>query len=291
MTMTPQPSSTRTPTPQTSDEGPHAADPADLAHRRRRVKGIVNLRDLGSIPVAGGRIASGLLYRSAGLNRLRPESFADFTALGIERVYDLRTGPERDHAPDKHPAGVSLSVCDVLADSEHSAAAHTGSASQDPAQVARFLRAQPEGAYLKRSYRDFVILPSARRAYRELFTALAAPEAGGAALFHCTAGKDRTGWAAASLLLLLGADPDDVLADYLATNVDYLPRQEGYLERAEAQGIPRDLLLPMLEVRPEYLETSLAQVRQDFGGIRGYFVDGLGLADDTLERLGERFVS
>lgn len=87
------------------------------------------------------------------------------------------------------------------------------------------------------------------------------------ALIHCTTGKDRTGWAAAALLLFLGASEDAVFADYLETNKILLPMFAPLLERFEAKGIDPTLLEGVLGVRREYLEASMAELAQVHGSI------------------------
>uniref|UniRef100_UPI0025B8139D tyrosine-protein phosphatase n=1 Tax=Brevibacterium sp. TaxID=1701 RepID=UPI0025B8139D len=96
-------------------------------------------------------------------------------------------------------------------------------------------------------------------------------------LFHCTTGKDRTGWAAAAALLLLGVDEEDVFADYLLTNRDLLPAFQGLFEQFTAAGGDPEILKPVLGVDPSYLHAALDEMRRHFGSIHGYFSDGLGL--------------
>ena len=133
-------------------------------------------------------------------------------------------------------------------------------------------------------------LPSALRAYRAFYRSLLDEDRHGAALFHCTTGKDRTGWAAATLLTLLGVSEADVYDDYLQTNVDLLPALEPVLQRAEAQGVERELLLPVLGVRESYLAAAFAQMREQFGSIQEYAHEGLGLSAGDERRLRELFL-
>jgi protein-tyrosine phosphatase len=179
---------------------------------------------------------------------------------------------------------------DVLADSSTDVAAGVGQLAADPVALAATLGDGRGAALMAESYRNIVSLPSARAAYRAFYLDLIDPSRTGAALFHCTTGKDRTGWAAASLLLLLGADETDVRADYLQTNTDLLPALQPVLDAAAAKGVDPDLLLPVLGVRAEYLETALAEAVDRYGDVRGYALDGLGLSVSQLEALRERFV-
>lgn len=143
------------------------------------------------------------------------------------------------------------------------------------------------------TYRDLVTLPSALTAYHGLLTGLLlSVEKGSApALFHCTAGKDRTGWAAAAFLLMLGADEGTVFEDYLQTNADLLPAWEPMLARAEAAGLERDQLLAAMGARPEYLRAAIEQVNESFGSITGYATTGLGLTEADLDRLRQTYLA
>ena len=98
------------------------------------------------------------------------------------------------------------------------------------------------------SYREFVSLRSARHKYRKLFLSLADQEML-PALFHCTTGKDRTGWAAAALLTLLGVPKDVVVEDYLRSNDYILPMYQGVIDGAVANGIEKEIPLSILGVK------------------------------------------
>ena len=117
----------------------------------------------------------------------------------------------------------------------------------------------------ERGYREIVSLPSALSAYREFFTAIA-QDAHRPALFHCTTGKDRTGWAAATTLLLLGVThEEDVLYDYELSNRDLLPAMKPLFEHFRAAGGNPRLLEPVLGVDPDYLRAALDEMKQRFG--------------------------
>ena len=92
--------------------------------KRIDIPSVPNLRDLGGYAVAGGgRVRTGLLYRSVELNHLQGEDLDAFAALGIRAVFDLRTAAERSAEPDVVPEGAELIVCDVLKDSQGAAGA------------------------------------------------------------------------------------------------------------------------------------------------------------------------
>lgn len=248
------------------------------------------MRDLGGIPVAGGVVRPGLLYRSASLAKLSGSDEAAFAQLGITTVYDLRTAAERDGAPDQLPDGTRTVWLDVVADAPDNVAARIPQLIGDPDALERTLGEGRADQYLADANRTFVSLPSALAAYRQFYLDLVDTERTGAALFHCTTGKDRTGWAAASFLLVLGASEDDVRSDYLQTNTDLAPALQPMLEALEAQGVNTDLLRPILEVRDSYLDAALDEVRLRYGSIEAYARTGLGLTDHQLDALRSRFL-
>ncbi|MBA3490160.1 MAG: tyrosine-protein phosphatase, partial [Longispora sp.] len=101
---------------------------------------------------------------------------------------------------------------------------------------------------------------------------------GGSVLFHCTAGKDRTGWLAAVTLLALGVDREVVYADYLLTNAA-IAGSGRMLTTFREKGLVRDigLFVPLIEARIEYLESALDEVERGYGDIDTFVSTGLGV--------------
>jgi len=136
--------------------------------------------------------------------------------------------------------------------------------------------------------RQFVSLPSAKDAYGRLFDRLQAPAAS-PLVYHCTAGKDRTGWATAVLLTLLGVPRETVMADYLLSN-DYLVQKN----QATLSAMSPELAAkfgPALTVRAAYLQAAFDEVEQRYGSFDRYLKDGLGLDAAAVARLRERFLT
>ena len=200
------------------------------------IEGLPDLRDVGGRPTPGGRVRTRALYRAGGLSGLAGPDAADLARLGIRSVYDLRTADERAERPGHVPRGARCVAPDVL---------------RDARGLARTLcdpTAPP--AVVEHAYRQLVALPSALDAYKRLFHELA-QRPHRPALLHCTTGADRTGWAAAALLLLLGVGDEDVMADYL--------------------------LVPTPFARREYLEAAVDEMQRRHRTIDAYFATGLGL--------------
>lgn len=249
------------------------------------IPSVPNLRDLGGYAIAGGgRVRRKQLYRSVELNHLQGQDLERFAALRICTVFDLRTAAERAAEPDTVPPGTVQVVCDVLADSQSAAPAQLLKVVSDPALAAQMLGDGKALALFERGYREIVSLPSALTAYREFFTKIA-QDACRPALFHCTTGKDRTGWAAAATLLLLGVSHEDVLYEYELTNRDLLPALKPILEHFTAAGGNRRLLEPVLGVDARYLQAAIDEMHHEFGSIEAYFSDGLRIDANAQQHL------
>ena len=103
-------------------------------------------------------------------------------------------------------------------------------------------------------------------------------------VFHCTAGKDRTGMAAALLLHALGASPEEVMRDYLLTNERLkMPEISRYTLGPEAAAV-------LWRVQPAFLEAAFEAADQDYGGLDPYLREGLGLGEPEMERLKELYL-
>lgn len=265
--------------------------PAPTPGRRIEIPSLPNLRDVGGYPTRdGGAIRSGVLYRSAGLGRMTDEDAVAFAALGVRTVFDLRTDAERELAPDRVPDGVALVALDVLGDHRAAAPARLQRVFADPASAPDLLGEGRAEQALLEAYRDIVLLPSAQSAYRRFFTQLLADGAS-PALVHCTAGKDRTGWAVASALLLAEVSLDDVMADYVISNRDLLPALTPLFDAFAERGGDPELIRPILRVDPEYLELAVATVAEHYGSIPGYFEQALAIGADAQRRLRELLVA
>lgn len=242
-----------------------AADPANdpMAHSLH-LDALPNARDLGGYVTADGRtVRSGVALRSGSLHDLSDAEAAALEDMGLRTVIDLRTGYERAFEPDRLPAGAYEDWANVVGD--------------DPANL-------PQLADMPRLYRGFVTDPSARAAFRHAVLDIAYGH--GASLFHCTAGKDRTGWLAAILLSAIGVDRDTVYADYMASNEFIGNGMAGaaapLLDAAGSTFVNR--------VERGWLDASFAAADELYGGIDGYLRVGLGLTDADVAALNNRLL-
>ncbi|WP_137989693.1 tyrosine-protein phosphatase [Streptomyces vilmorinianum] len=252
---------------------------------------VANLRDLGTLPLGEGRsVRSGRLFRSAQLDRLDPADPV-VSALGIRTVVDFRTESERAERPDHLPPGGRLLVADVLADylanSGLPPAARLKALLANPVLAEQVLGGGRAHEVFARTYRAFVSTDSARLAYRAFLTELGDPRTG-PLLFHCTAGKDRTGWAATIVLSLLGADDETIMTEFLSVNGAVRQAFAPMIEGFTAQGGDPELALALIGVVPEYLTAALDEVTVRHGSMEKYVREGLGVPDEVTDVIRER---
>ena len=250
---------------------------------------VPNLRDLGGWRTRRGTVRRRQVYRSAEFSNLAGADQAAFVGLGIRTVFDMRTQAERAQEQNTLPEGVAYVIVDILRDATGAAPAQLLAVLADPKAAEEMLGDGKAVKLFEHAYRQIIALPSARDGYAEFFRALADREVRPAS-FHCTTGKDRTGWGAAALLLLLGVSYDDVLKDYLLTNDQLLPAVQPILDRfASAGGDPR-LLLPVVGVQKEYLNAAMDEMTSKYVDIETYFTEGLRLAPEEITALRQDLI-
>jgi protein-tyrosine phosphatase len=254
-----------------------------------QIEGIINLRDVGDYPtVSGARVAPGKLYRSGQLNIDDDTGINALAELRLVTVFDLRTAAECAALPDRLPEGVTLVHLDVLADAVTSVAAHLADMFEDPVAADELLRSGKIREHYIDTYKSLISSDAACAGYREMFLQVADLDA--PALFHCTAGKDRTGWAAAALLSLLGVADDIVLQDYLLSSAPVVASFQPYLDQFAERGGNPELLKAVFTVEPEYLAASMSEVQLNFGSLEEYFQTGLGLSKDVTAQIRQRLL-
>jgi protein-tyrosine phosphatase len=232
-----------------------------------------NFRDLGGYPAGPGRRTRWrTLFRADGLHRLTEPDLEILRRLGLCTVIDLRTENElveRGRFPiDAHPVGYHhLSLMDVIWDPAEAPAAD-----------------EPATAFLLGKYIDMVSTAEDRvaEAFRILAGVGALP-----AVFHCAAGKDRTGVLAGVLLSTLGVADEDVVADYALTAQAMTRMQERWAaESEEARAALAATPAAFMAADPAAMAGLLALISQEHGSTRDY-VRSLGVSDDVLAGLDE----
>ncbi|MFF3857763.1 tyrosine-protein phosphatase [Streptomyces sp. NPDC002209] len=260
--------------------------------RQIPLQGAVNLRDLGGYRTwTGGQVRQGLVYRSDALGKLTQGDVTTVSGLGLGRVVDFRIPMELQYdGADRLPAGLTATsrpVSDLGLYGTLVGAISSG----DPATQEQMLGGGRAEAYMRDIYRTFVTSPENRAQFAATLREIA-DGSQGPLLFHCTSGKDRTGWMSYVLLRALAVPEETAERDYLASNTfraAYDAQVRAGLKQSGRMQNP-DLLIPLQEVRQDYLDAATAQLAADYGGFYGYLTDGLGLDLRTLAGLQTRLV-
>ncbi len=248
-----------------------------------------NWRDLGYWPAADGKIVRpGMLYRTTEFEKTSEADLKAVGDLGLATIVDLRTVPERGACPDPVFDDVGPLWLNILEDAPHTAGANPMKYATDPSAVKELTPTVAQEMMIG-TYQQLINSDSALRYYGEFYTLLLAGDLTPTA-FHCTTGKDRTGWTAASFLSLMGVAKDDVYKDYLLTNSRLLPALAPLVSQFEKQGVDAGALNSLLGVEKVYLDTAFDLVAKGWGTLENYFAEGLGIDVDGQAELRARYL-
>ena len=248
--------------------------------------GGTNFRELGGYEADEGKhVKWGQIWRGIPTCKLTGEADrAKLDALGLRLILDLRSVEEAKKEPDYVPDGARLvQICGLCAEDGHEIAFA-------PGDIDRLMASAPEGYNVPRvMYRRML---TGNKAFKELFRALEAGET--PILFHCSAGKDRTGVAAMLILLALGASDETICADYAQTNVCRRAEIEAVMqEHADeiaADPSCRNHYYRMAGVEPELAPFVLDTIRSQFGSAENYLEKEYGLTPARLMRLRRMYL-
>ena len=248
--------------------------------------GGTNFRELGGYEADEGKhVKWGQIWRGIPTCKLTGEADrAKLDALGLRLILDLRSVEEAKKEPDYVPDGARLvQICGLCAEDGHEIAFA-------PGDIDRLMASAPEGYDVPRVlYRRML---TGNKAFKELFRALEAGET--PILFHCSAGKDRTGVAAMLILLAPGASDETICADYAQTNVCRRAEIEAVMqEHADeiaADPSCRNHYYRMAGVSPEAAPFVLDTIRSQFGSAENYLEAEYGLTPARLMRLRRMYL-
>ncbi len=240
--------------------------------RHIELSGSTNFRDLGGYAGIGGRhVRWRKLFRSDQLGELSAADVEVLSGLGMARVCDFRGQQERLTQTcviprvQVHALSIEPTVVQGM---------------QAILSAGQTLTPQLTVELMEQTYRDFVLHNTDR--FSELFGHLLDNDT--PLVFHCTAGKDRTGFAAALILSALGVERNVVMQDYLLTNTFY--RQQ----RTTSEFASREVLEILWRVQAGFLEASLQTVESRHGGMDTYLEKALGLGSRKRARLQQLYL-
>ena len=274
--------------PGNDGKGPHA-------RRLLPLQGGRNFRDLGGYPAADGRtVRWGQVYRSGAMTHLTDADFRYLSAIGLRVVCDFRSNEERADEPARWPTlpAIDYRTWDYSREDGREEGKSLTASLMQPGLTAEKVR-----IIAIESYDD--IVERHKDKFREVFRRLADGRL--PLVFNCSAGKDRTGVAAALLLTALGVARDVIVEDYALSDkvVDFekelLRTNLGETAFKDELSLwvartPVEVLRPLLRSDPEYIERAFACLDARYGGAMGYIRGTLEVDDDTLNRMRERLL-
>lgn len=241
----------------------------------RDVQSIRNFRSLGGqTTVEGGRVRSGLVYRSGHLAEASESDVEALAELGIRTVFDFRNqGDLAVEGPNRLPDGVEQ-ISLPMADSANPSGIRENFASFSAEELEERFGNGKAFQWMKDASARSVSDPVRTGQFGQFVQGLLAPGAA-PVLFNCSAGKDRTGWAASLLLLAVGVPEQQVVDHYLETNQHVVPGRYG------------ELMMPLAVVHEDYFAEQMKVLADTWGTFDQYWTDGLGLDGGHRDALRE----
>jgi protein-tyrosine phosphatase len=259
-----------------------AQTPDTVVFNSRRavpLQGTSNFRDLGGYPAAGGKhVKWGHIYRSADISKLTDSDLQTLQSRHVALVCDLRGPQEYAQAPDRLPTGVRRLELPA------------GSEKIDPRLLSGGAKTISRDSLMRAVYTTISFFPAK---YKPMFDELLALPGDEALLFHCTAGKDRTGIGAALVLSALGVDRRTILKDYAATDTYWQAGREQSLQRMAQAGLSAEAvnaMRPLMAANPAYLAGTFAAIDKQYGSVDKYLAAEMGLTPKKLAALRAKYL-
>ena len=239
-----------------------------LSESQLPMSGGYNYRDMGGIStVDGHHVKWGKVFRSDDLQKLTDADLTYLASIPLTTIVDFRSDEEIQQGADRLPVSVKSHVTLSISPGnqrEIAARMHT-------------LKSHEADSLMLEINKQLVTSPQSIEQYRKFFELLQ-DEKNRPLLFHCSAGKDRTGMAAALFLFSLGVEENHIITDYLLSNKYLENKYEEYI-------LANPNLKPLFEVKPEFIETGLAQIRKEHGTIENFLQHVLHVDLDSMKRM------
>jgi len=243
-----------------------------------------NFRDLGGLATQDGRYVKwGTIYRSGQLSELKKSELSYFSKLGIRTIVDLRNDIEIAKEPDRYPKGVNY-IQYSLSDKEGKAYSRL----KQMVLKEGYRRAKAKDLFVDvmKSFADTLA-----RDVKPVFDFMLSDKEDIPLLYHCTGGKDRTGYVTAMILLALDVDRKTIINDYLMSNYYRRDGNIRSIKRAQLIGLDPETLEYAILVRQEYMEAVFQIIDEKYGGDSAYLEAKFGLTEEKRNELKKRYTT
>ena len=250
---------------------------ADSAKRKVELQGAVNFRDIGGYATKDGHhVKWGKVYRSADMSKLTDQDLATLAERKIAYDVDLRGTQESKQAPDRMNPNTDYILCPAGSDDANN-------------NIMQSLRKTTHGDSVMTAYYTKTTFLADR--YKPFFGKLLAMPEDKSLVFHCTAGKDRTGIGAALLLYSLGVPYETIMKDYEASNYYRADENEKSVKgMVQFMKIDENVAKDVLSVKKEYLDATFTAIKKQYGSIDNYLKTQIGLTDKNIKALRAKFL-
>ena len=256
-----------------------------LSERRLPLEGSDNFRDLGGFPAADGRqVKWGMFYRADKLSDLTERDLRYLNSINLQTVVDLRSEEEVAGAPDVLPQGVDYVHLPIYNEAEDT--------NNIKGRIMEGLFPQDEADNLLVEVNKLL---GSSEAYRfQPFIDLVTGGDGVPLAYHCTSGKDRTGFATYLILHTLGVDSALIFDDYLMSNYYRFDRNRKNLRKANlgqyVKPVDPEVLKPLMLVDPKYLQAAVDVIEEEYGTVEAFMEQQYGITDTVREQLRDRYL-
>jgi len=251
---------------------------ADSAQRKLPVRGAINCRDIGGYATSDGHhVKWNKIYRSAEISKLTEADLEEFQKRNISTVVDFRGVDESKRAPDRMNPGTDYILCPAGSDSslnDWRKSIMSLKSGGDSMMIAYYAKTEFLAARYQPFFRKLINLPDDQ-----------------SLLYHCTAGKDRTGIGTALLLYSLGVPYETILNDYLASNY-YRTEENEKMVQSMVSGMHmnEEVAWSLASVKKEYLQATFDAIRKKYGSVDNFLRDEIGLDQSKIETLRSKYV-
>ena len=257
---------------------------------------LINTRDLGGMKTSDGKtIVHGKLLRGGMLARVDDADIAFLESVPVTRIVDFRTPMEVKEVPDKPVRGVEFICLPPLKTFETGITRERKTEATLEDLLKESVTNDPGFCrkYFADFYRKLVTDEYAMSQYAK-FLQLMAEDREGATLWHCTAGKDRVGTAAIFIEEILGVSEKDIFDDYMLTN-EYLESDiKAFMKKYEDRG-PKDLIetiiIDCFGTREAYIDALYDSINTNFGGMKSFLKNQLGVTDEMKEKMRSMYLA
>lgn len=248
-----------------------------IVNKPLNMEGAFNFRDIGGYPTKNGKnIVTGKIFRSDDISKLTDSDMEVMAANHLYTVIDFRGTQEAAKAPDRQLPGTDYTLCPAGSDNI-----------LEMAQIAKLMK---DSDFLLTMYSEPSVKYYSER-YKPLFEKLLhLPEKNAGLLYHCTAGRDRTGMATALLLYTLDVPMEIIEADFVASNI-YLKKKDKsvYEQTVEITGLTVEEIEKRMELRPELIRSFFQALTDRYGSVNNFLEQELGVGEKEKAQLKAKY--